>query len=98
MYQFGLKKGLQAPSFSENRTGNRLSCYPFDSMEPGDCFDVPLRDIQKQRNVIFSLFTRWKKKHGKTNKLGLVIREVPDERCVRVWMVSVSRFSTSERP
>lgn len=83
MSEFVIKKNIPIPTLR-----NQCPKYPWEQMEDGDCFDVPIPkgvDAEKVRKTVQGNGTS----RSRANKLGfkVISRIITDESVIRFWVV-----------
>ncbi len=85
---FKVKKNVPVPI---QRASKLAPIYPFNSMEVGDCFDVPVKDDEKPNRVqarVLAAFHTYRTRHPeKWGDYKLTTLYVMGESLVRVWLV-----------
>lgn len=79
---FEIKKGIPIPERPQN-----ARVYPWEGMEHGDCFDVPLDGKHKEsaRKNVASQANKYRKASGAA--FDVVTRLVDENTVLRVWLV-----------
>lgn len=85
---FVVKKNVPLP---QQRASKLAPIYPFNLMEPGDCFDVPVKGDEKpnrvQARVLAAFHTYRSRQPEKWGDYKLTTLYVADENLVRVWLL-----------
>ena len=85
---FVVKKNIPAPG---PRASKLAPIYPFNSMEAGDCFDMPLGEDEAPRKAqarVLAAFHTYRRRHPeKWGDYKLTTFYVAEENLVRVWLL-----------
>lgn len=85
---FKVKKNVPVPA---QRASKLAPIYPFNSMEVGDCFDMPILDDEQPRKAqarVLAAFHTYRRRHPeKWGDYKLTTLYVAEEKLVRVWLV-----------